>query len=534
MKFTNRQEANDFYREITTKAIENDCLYPTLNNLGRRDLFFLLTKLLKRKDVDQDWLFERCKEVQLSPDGHLDLWAREHYKSTIITYAKSIQDILDSHHWKNIGDKNEPKWVQDSLLGWDQEVTIGIFSHSRDIAMGFLGQIKKELEDNELLKQVYPQVLYSDPRRQSPRWTDKRITVKRRTNPKEQTVEAWGVVDRQPTSKHFVILNYDDVVTEESVNTPDQIAKTTQRWAVSLNLGAHGGVRRTIGTRYHHNDTYAEMIKRESVDQRIYAATDNGKVDGQGVFLSNEELAKKRKDFGPYVYGCQMLQDPTADKAQGFHVDWLRYYDKSRLLPERLNVYLLCDPAGEKKEISDYTVMTVIGLGEDEKYYLLDGIRDRLNLTERTKALFRLHRKWKPKKTGYEKYGKDSDIEHIEDKMEDENYHFDITPLGGIKAKNDRIRKLVPIFEQHRFLIPHQLIYADYEGEPKDFIQQFIDDEYTSFPVGHHDDMLDDIARIRDPEFEAEFPMVRGELDLIRDKYKQPGQSNDWHPLDDM
>jgi hypothetical protein len=43
-----------------------------------------------------------------------------------------------------------------------------------------------------------------------------------------------------------------------------------------------------------------------------------------------------------------------------------------------------------------------------------------------------------------------ADVEHFKDRMERENYRFEITELGGVMAKNDRIRRLIPWFEQGR------------------------------------------------------------------------------------
>ena len=455
-------------------------------HLCRTDLFYLLVIALKRKDANRDWLYARCREVEASPDGHLDLWARDHYKSTVITFAKTIQDIL-----------------------LDPDATFGIFSHTRPSAKGFLEQIKREFEGNEFLKGLFPDVLYQKPQVESPKWSlDAGIIVKRKSNPKEATVEAWGLVDGQPTGKHFSHQIYDDVVTLESVSTPDQIKKTTAAWEMSLNLGSGERTRRRyIGTRYHINDTYREMIARGSAIPRVHKATDNGKSppEGKAVFLSDKLIMDKRRDMGPYTFSCQMLQDPVADKSMGFKEEWLRYFEELGDT-SKWNKYILVDPANSKKTSADYTVMEVIGLAPDGNYYLIDALRDRLNLTQRTNKLFELHRIHTPRAVGYERYGMQSDIEHIQGEMERRNYRFEIKEVGGSLAKEDRIRRLIPIYEQGKFYSPKRLTFVDCEGTTRDYVQTFNSDEYLAFPVCVHDDMLDCRARILDPALGAEFP----------------------------
>ena len=467
---------------------------PIFRLLCRTSLYFLLRYACGRIDMARPWLHDRCLEVQKHPDGYIDLWAREHYKSTIITFGKSIQDILASH-----GEDPLPHWK-------GMEVTIGIFSHTRPIAKQFLRQIKNEFESNSLLKEWFPDVLWKNPMQESSKWgEDDGIVVKRRTTPRESTVEAWGLVDGQPTGKHFFILTYDDVVTLSSVGTPEMINKTTAALELSYNLGAAGGCRRFIGTRYHYNDTYREVLKRQSAIPRIYPATVDGTVDGEPRLLTKEVLAQKRRDQGPYTYACQMLQDPKQDDMGGFQETWLRYYDDT-LDGRGMNTYILVDPANEKRKLNDWTAVWVIGLGADGNYYVLDMYRDRLNLTQRTDLLFKLHRKWRPYTVVYEKYGMQADIQHFEDRMQRENYRFDVQAVGGQMKKTDRIRRLLPLFETNRFYLPHSMYRTNYEGHTSDLVDVFIQEEYKAFPVSVHDDMLDALSRIADPDVTLIWP----------------------------
>lgn len=479
--------------------------------LCRTDTYWLLWVGLGRKDIEHPWLLARCKEFDASPNGHLDLWARDHYKSTIITFAGTIREILASH-----GD--------DPIVAREQ--CISIFSHTRPIAKGFLRQIKCEFEGNRLLKALYPDVLWEHPAKEAPKWSeDDGIVVRRKGNPKEATLEAWGLVDGQPTSKHYTGMVYDDVVTRESVTTPEMIAKTTQAVELSFNLGSQGAEwRRMIGTRYHYNDTYKPMIERGTFAPRVYQATDDGTADGEPVLLTREQVALKRRDMGPYTFACQMLQDPKGDETQGFRRDWVRYCKPSS--GDGMTKYLLVDAANGKRKTNDYTAAWVVGLGTDGNYYVLDVVRDRLNLTERAALIMRLHRKWRPAQVRYERYGLMADIEHIKSVMAAENYHFEVLEVGGQTPKTDRIKRLIPAFEQGQVYLPNSLHYTDYEGVTQDLISAFVEQEYMAFPVAPHDDMLDALSRIAEPDMPLDWPMQYDEPDAYsRYGRKKPNKS---------
>ena len=211
-----RAEALAFYQEVLSGGDREAVRW-----LGRHDRFFLLGCLMMRADVlEKDWCYARCREVEASPDGWLDLWSRFHYKSTVITLAGAVQEILRN-----------------------PEVTIGILSYAKPVAHRFVDQIRRALEMPELTG-LYPDVLWERPPRLN--WsTQGGLIVKRKSNPKEPTVMGSGLVDGQPIGMHYALRIYDDVVTPASVSTAEQIMKTTEG-AVA---GARDGGRRAAMVR---------------------------------------------------------------------------------------------------------------------------------------------------------------------------------------------------------------------------------------------------------------------------------------------
>lgn len=425
----------------TWDSLDGKGAYPdAIRALVLTDRFYLLVKLLGRTDVWHPWVYARCREVESHPDGHIDIWGREHYKSTIITFAGCIQEVL----------KNP-------------EITVGIFSHTKHIAKGFLGQIQREFEGNAKLITLFPDVLYDNPAKQSPSWSlDNGLICKRSGNPKEGTLEAHGLVDGQPTSKHFSLLVYDDVVTRESVSTPEQVAKTTQAWELSDNLGVAGGRKWHVGTRYDFSDTYSDIIKRQAAIPRIYPATEDGTITGKPVLMKQSQWDDKVITQGEATVACQLLCNPLAGHQRMFNVEDVGTYE---VRPETLMVYITVDPARSNKKGTANTAMAVQGVDYAGNKYLLDGYDHKMDLTERWSRMRDLYLTWRSApgvqgvSVGYEKFGAESDLQYFEERMRIEKVSFEISelawPRDGEGSKTDRVQRLSPDLKLGRYYTPY-------------------------------------------------------------------------------
>lgn len=217
--------------------------------------------------------------------------------------------------------------------------------------------------------------------------------------------------------------------------------------------------------------------------------------------------AEQRAILGPTMAAALLDCNPIGEGNRMFKPEWFNTFQRAPDA-DAMNVYILIDSANAKRKESDFTVMEVWGLCRDGNYYLLDAIRDRLDLAGRTEALFNLVERWQPKMVFWEQVGAMSDVQHVRGEMGARAWHFPITELRQSVPKQDRIGWLVPFYEAGRIWMPDRLLRQREDGANYDFVKDYQVDEYATYPASRHDDMIDCAANLRHPTFlsVAHFP----------------------------
>lgn len=535
---------NEYHKKVKEqwkKAKENKKEKAWLRAMSKKDLFFLMFYVLGRTDVgyvieketgekqERPWLFRRCAEIQANPDGFVDIWSRDHYKSTIITYGKTIQDILIN-----------------------PEITVCIYAYNMGLAKKMLKQIKNTFESCEMLKKLFPDILYSNLSETGWKdengiwrkrlWTDEAITVKRKGNPKEATIECSGLVEGQRTGGHYNLLVYDDTVTLDSVRTSEQIKKTTEACFMAINTGSSGSLKmRFIGTRYSLHDTYSDILEKGMFKARIhpcYLFDSEGKLTDTPVLYPREVIDLKRINSAYGVFETQMLCDPKANIVTGFEKEWIEYIDNVDY-SQPMNIAIICDPSGSVKTRSDFTVFWVVARTADDQYLWLDIVRDKIQNDLKWEILKSLVSRYtindiKPH-VYYEQVSMQSDIQYFEKMKSIDHYSFEITPVSGkpklklgsysagLPLKEQRIGALQPYFKSHqmKFLRTGER-FSHFEGRNVDMLKSFLEEEYELYPFSKHDDGLDCMSRIADLETGILF--TKPDKVKVRKQPKDPSQ----------
>jgi len=449
-----------------------------------------LEKWYGRSWFDHPWLFGRCRELQMEPDGKLDLWPRFHFKTSLITQALTLWDFL---------------------LNPDLKVGIGTYKIDTT-GEAMVQQLRTECERNEKMKWHFPYVFWADPERESPEWMKDSFRFRQTGNSREPSVMIFSVIGALPTSFHFDTIVLDDMVTERSIDSADAIERTTEGWRRTAGIGGDSTRRRMVGTHWAHNDTYRYVLDQGAADLRYHDVfLDDGKtpvlrsyewVHGDGT----PQNLGQRLIMGPRNFAAQIRNKPSLGTVHSFEPAWLRYYERRPdELMSKMRRYLLIDTSASRSGDSDFNVLMVMGVMRGiphPTFYLLDMAQDRMNLATMTDEIFRLAEKWKPSWSIIEQMGAARDIDHLRLAMPDRGFSFRLMAYDSKIPKENRIERLQLYFEQGRIYLPRNL-FGLRDGRKTDLVYAFVHEQYSVWtPSGgsDYDDVLDTLAMIAAPE----------------------------------
>lgn len=162
----------------------------------------------------------------------LILVPRNHLKSTVVTVAWAIQQILRNH-----------------------DIRILVNNAKFDTAAEFVRTIQTHLDTNSKLSKVFGEF-----RSSRLTWNKDSFIIAQRTLARAQPTVMAASIDSILNGKHFDIIIHDDLVEPNNVRTKEQIEKTIDFFKDSFNQIDKGGKIVVIGTRWAAQDLYGHIL----------------------------------------------------------------------------------------------------------------------------------------------------------------------------------------------------------------------------------------------------------------------------------
>ena len=296
------------------------------------------------------------------------------------------------------------------------------------------------------------------------------------------------------TGKGAEILIIDDPVKNaEQANSPTfrEKAKEWYRSTAYTRLTPTGKVI-LIQTRWHEDDLGGWLLEDSDddwvvIDLPAIAMDDNdaiGRKKGEALWpelWTLDKLQQRKNELGEYWFSAMYQQQPQPLEGGILKRAWLDYYDPMDPTIRQVQLsntvtYTGWDLAISEKETADYTCSCTLKVDVNTGHaYIVDWTREHIDFPAQQKAVPNVQRKWNAALIGIEDNAYQAALPQSL-----RGLRLPLKTRTAIKDKVTKIQSTFTLFEQGTVHLPlnHPLL-----GE--------FENEYSMFPTGRHDDLLD-------------------------------------------
>jgi len=528
----------------------------------KNDLFYLLNFVLsdgnqvhsqtKKLFHYHEFFLKLCRDTEYhaSQGGGLDCSARGSGKSTVRSKAWPIQMILKH-----------------------PDISIMIFSTLKKLAEKHLGLIKEELESNQLLKYLFPDIIWMDAKLETQKlgllWSrDEGLTVKRSSPRRNCTVEVHAMSGGGPIGSRPDIVIADDIESSADVTSPENIEKLKAAFSETVTLMTPVAIEQPIlmmsNTRFSEKGLVEERRQRflsedpnrvrESPGEDLSKKGD-GPLGGTAMYpFTNKILWDKwNETLIKDEYGLQIALSYTAASIKSFSEDQIRFNDLPRIEIAKRCVSYICIDAS--RGMNDPTAIWVWGIDCNNNKHWLDGLVKKMDPAKPSfyNEIERIVNRWK---TGSQRVveirvdqlGNQPWAELIASELSKRGI-YDIPVIGCVDkakdkknvfstGKNDRIfHYWMPMLARNEihFPIPRSrggkgIPFTNEKDQTECAVDYFLQIEFGKFPRGAHDDFLDAAGLICDEKANKDHPIQKGRnLDIKpRTQYTAQNTGRTW------
>lgn len=457
------------------EEVRSGSMKEKLRARAKKDRYFLARGVLGYEDVNPYTHGPLCRALDdRSKRRRMYLMHRGSLKTTVATISDSIGDALED----------------------PDHTRILILNEVEQNAIGFLSEIKGQFEYNDLLRELFSELLPAKFGGPGSRWSTNQACLNRSTSYKEWTWSAAGVGSAK-TGNHYTKIKCDDLIGFDA-----RESAAAMRYAIAyaksmepLLIDMDENFIDFVGTRWAIHDLYRAMLDAYGSDMAYFAREDIERVpdlpehvlrDAGFKFNDPEEVIGKMlpifpKKFSlkmlhrlsvidPILYFSQYKNNPIADGIKDFDATMLRWFDFDsvgnivyrddrgfiqRWTRDQLDVVMIADPNSGELTAKDFPAIGVVAISPKDQLFAFDMWSRRCGPDVFVDTIFDMWQRWQPRVLGIEKAGQQTTAFYFKKKAKELGVYIhveNVTPRN--RHKPERIRKaLQPTINQGRMYV---------------------------------------------------------------------------------